>query len=233
MGLYESCPTCNGSGSLPCEECKCSNCKATGKVDAKCTACQSGKVRCDTCSGAGRLLEKKGWFSDKYKACYACSGSGMTPCRNCYGAPFVKIACSTCGGSGRNPRCSRCGTKRTLTCTTCGGAGKFEGEWIKSLRALPVDRLTFEHDRRQREVADLRRQISECKRAFDQVQRDQSEAYREAEQSGPRGIHDFYAGGYEKEANALGREIRESEARADELRAEMSAIKNVLDKKWK
>ena len=233
MSLYENCSTCQGQGSLPCDECKCSTCKATGKVDARCSRCQTGKVQCDRCEGTGKVLEKKGWFSDKYKQCYSCSGSGRVACPACYGTSSVKASCSSCGGSGRAARCSSCGGKTKVTCATCKGAGRFEGQWVKSLQSLPVDRLRFEFEKRQWESSDCKNQTSSVRRAEERLQSDQSEAYDEAASSGPRGIHDFYAGGFESESKAKYREIARLEKRVGELEAEMSAIQQVIDSKWK
>jgi len=159
MSLFENCSACKGQGSLPCE-CLCAACKATGKVPVKCSWCQSGKAKCDRCASTGRLLEKKGWFSDKYRTCPLCHGTGERLCGSCGGTTLVQGTCTSCSGSSRNARCPNCSGKGKVTCTSCKGAGRFEGQWVKSLDAMPVDRLRFEFEKRQREISNLQREIS-------------------------------------------------------------------------
>ncbi|HZT59307.1 MAG TPA: hypothetical protein VFA21_11835 [Pyrinomonadaceae bacterium] len=97
---------------------------------------------------------------------------------------------------------------------------------------FPVERLRFEYDKRQREVSNLQMQIRHIERKIDQLQEDWDEAYREAEASGPRGIHNFDAGGYQSGSQAYYDEIGDAGARIRELESEMSAIEQVLNSKW-
>lgn len=69
----ETCPTCQGKGTVTCETChgngKCWVCNGTGKIwympgDGWCAACQ-GTGECYTCGG-------KGWYT-----CGKCGGTGI------------------------------------------------------------------------------------------------------------------------------------------------------------
>lgn len=225
MSLYETCATCKGQGSLPCDQCKCPTCKAMGKMDVKCSICQSGKVKCRRCDGSGKLLEKKGFFSDKFKTCYSCGGTGKTDCETCHGTTSMKSTCSSCQGTGRNARCSTCGGKAKVTCADCKGAGRFEGQWVKSLESWPVDRLRFEFEKRQREISNLHAKISNAESEL----RSSNESYEEAYACRQP---DFDASGYNRYNTGLMNEIDSSADRIKGLQAEMNAIERVLDKKW-
>lgn len=152
MGLYENCRSCEGQGSLRCSKCICPTCKATGEVDVKCSGCQSGRVTCRRCSGSGKSLEKKGWFSDKYTNCYSCAGSGRESCGTCRGTTFVKGKCSLCGGSGRSASCSTCNGKGRVARGSCQGAGRFDitKGWSKErIKAEMQSRIADAQDQRR------------------------------------------------------------------------------------
>ena len=105
MSLYDVCSAGHSRGSLPCNECNCTACGASGKVDVKCTRCESGKVTCDYCHGSGKTedLLKSVYFFVKiitrYESCFRCGGSGRANCETCHGTSTMKGVCTRCDGS--------------------------------------------------------------------------------------------------------------------------------------
>jgi len=154
----------------------------------------------------------------------------MVPCSTCIGSRYV--ACYSCDGKGRSAHCSHCGTTQKIECRTCNASGKIESQWAKSLKDFPVDRLRFEYEKRQREVSNLQMQISHIERQVDQLQQEWNYAYEEAASSGPRGIHNFDASGYQSGQRALYDEISSLGMRRSELENEMQAIEHALNSKW-
>lgn len=227
MAAHDSCVDCKGQGYSRCEACVCTKCGLNGKV--KCSGCDNGVLPCQLCSATGQVA-KKGLIFTRQEECPSCRGAKTIPCNNCKGSRYV--TCYSCEGRGRNAQCSQCGTTQKIGCRTCNGSGKVESQWSKSLKNLPVDRLRFEHEKRQREVSTLEIQISRVQRQIDQLQQDWNDAYEEAASSGSRGIHNFDASGYQSGDRALYNEIGNLEKRRSELESEMQAIEQALNTKW-
>ena len=85
MGKFANCTSCQGKGKLQCRQCVCKRCNETGNIDAPCSKCGRGEVTCIHCSGDGKVVVKKGFFSDKLGPCRACKGSGKTKCSRAQG----------------------------------------------------------------------------------------------------------------------------------------------------
>lgn len=178
MSAYERCSECDGLGKFSCESCKCSQCSGIGKVQGPCS-CQTGRVRCSRCDGTGQIVVRKGFFSDKYGACYSCSGSRQVACPSCNGKTTVSTDCPKCSGRGRDSSCRACGGSAKIACENCSGSGRVESAWVAALRAQPPDKVRFEYDKRQNAIRSLQLQISrwavELKEDYEEVQRDRRE----------------------------------------------------------
>ena len=233
MSAYQSCVTCSGQGYFSCNDCRCLNCEGKGKI--KCSMCQSGKVGCPSCrSGrvpcascdATGLKIRKGWVfthqapcpdcrGTKSVSCHKCKGVGNLVCSLCDGAGV--LTCASCDGRGRLASCERCNGTKKVICKDCGGKGKVESEWTKSLRELPVDRLRFEIEKRQREISNLQIQVS-------RLSREEDEAY------------DDYVNGRSYGMDYTLRVARDKVHRQSEiegLESEIEAIEQVINLKWK
>ena len=163
MAVWDPCVSCSGGGSFKCKDCRCGRCEASGTIQETCPKCSgSKKTICDNCRGAGQLVEKKGWFSDTYKTCWKCRGSKQQDCV-CHSGT-VSATCPVCKGVTRNAQCSECGSTGQLKCTPCGGSGKVPGEWYRSLAAMPLEKLKFEHEKRQRNIPILEARSSAVER---------------------------------------------------------------------
>ncbi len=168
MAVYESCGSCNGARALKCSDCPCRQCKG-GRVDTTCPkCCGSAKITCQRCEGTGQVLKKKGWFSDTYDECWKCSGSRQEACSCNQGK--LSIACPSCKGLGRNAQCLKCGATGQLMCSTCKGSGRVRSEWYRSLSQMPVDRLKFEHQKRQQRISVLEMKQMGLQRQYDSIQ---------------------------------------------------------------
>ena len=91
---------------------------------------------------------------------------------------------------------------------------------------MPVDRLRFEFEKRQREISNLQGNVSNA----EQELRSSNESYEEAYACRQP---DFDASGYNRYNTGLMNEIDYAEGQIKGLREEMDAIERVLDKKWK
>ena len=160
MALYESCPSCKGRRGFDCTSCRCTCCNATGEITASCSSCQNGKLTCPRCEGSGQVIVKKGFFGDKYGTCPNCGGTRRATCSTCGGSANVKAKCHACNGTKRNHSCSQCMATGKIKCTTCNGSGNIPSEWSKSLAQMPIDRLKFEYEKRQRNISTLRTKVS-------------------------------------------------------------------------
>lgn len=218
---------CAGRGYFACEDCKCTRCNSTGKV--KCSSCDQGKLACALCSATGEI-SKKGLIFTHRKKCPECRGSGRVSCDICKGS--TQAVCSSCQGKGRNATCSRCNATRKIKCNECGGSGKVEGEWIKSLRDWPVDRLRFEHQKRQSEIPGLQLQLSRLQRQMDELQNEWGDAYNVAA-SRPGGVSNFDASGYQNGERYFDEQMASINRRLSELNEEIQAIDNAFSSKWK
>jgi hypothetical protein len=227
MAVYKRHEPCAGKGYLKCEDCKCTRCNSTGEVE--CSSCNRGKLGCAACHATGEI-SKKGLIFTRREECPRCRGIGRISCNVCKGS--TQIACSSCNGKGRNATCSRCGATQKIKCNECGGSGKVEGQWVKSIRDWPVDRLDFEHKKRQSEISRIELQLSRVQREMKELHEDWDEAYSEAA-SRPGGVERFDASGYQGGRQILGDQISSINAHLSELNEEMQALDNVLSSKWK
>jgi len=237
MTLYDACAACHGRGSLPCNECNCTACGASGKMDVKCTRCESGKVTCDYCHGSGKIedLLKSVYFFVKiiprYKPCFICDGTGSKNCETCHGTRTMKGACTRCDGSGRYANCAKCKGRRSITCPECKGAGRFESQWVKSLHSCPVDRLRFEIEKRQRKISTLQIQLSRNTREYDRLQEEWNDEYNSRRAQGRGALNDFDASGFQGGTTYLINQIQACEGEISQLESEMNAIEQVLNTK--
>ena len=215
MAVWDRCSPCNGTGSFKCKDCKCPRCEASGTIKETCPKCSgSKKVTCDKCQDEGQLLKKKGFFSDTYERCWRCSGSGQQDCA-CHSGT-VSVSCPACKGVTRNAQCSKCGSTGQLKCTACGGSGKVPSEWYRSLATMPVEKLKFEHEKRQRTIPILETTISGVRREHVELL-DQP----------------YTAEGYSDRARPLRNEMDRLSAEIGNLKMEMDAIERAMESKWK
>jgi predicted nucleic acid-binding Zn-ribbon protein len=96
------------------------------------------------------------------------------------------------------------------------------------LNDFPIDRLRFEHEKRQREISNLQMQNRHIERQIDQLQQEWNEAYEAASN-----IHTFDAGGYQSGQQAYYDEIGDANTLIRELESEIEAIEQALNSKWK
>ncbi len=228
MPAYDNCADCKGYGYFRCIACTCKSCEAGGMV--KCIHCKNGKVPCRSCGATG-FIDTKGLIFTRSEVCPDCRRSKTVACSVCTASQ--SMTCTSCKGSGRNAQCSKCSGTQKVTCHTCNGSGKVVSQWAKSLNDFPVDRLRFEHEKRQREISNLQMQISRVQRQVDQLQQDWNDAYEKAASGGSRGIHNFDAGGYQSGQQAYYDEIGNMHGRISECESEMQAIEQALNSKWK
>lgn len=251
MGVYESCTSCNGTGYFECNACLCQTCESKGKI--KCSNCQSGKVSCSSCSGGkvpctqcnatGEKI-RKGWIFTHRDVCLLCGGAKNILCQKCKGSASAAcslcdgsgaIMCSSCQGKGRLAKCEQCSGTQKLPCQACDQQGKVEGQWIKSMRELPVERLRFEHEKRQSELGRLQIQASRLESEYDQIQQDWEQSLQDLQDRyGARaGINMFDATGFQRASTRTMEEMSEANSRMYKLQDEMNAIEQILDYKWK
>lgn len=77
---------------------KCMKCGGAGKKDLRCYVC-SGKGKCPTCRGSGRLVSMGFNRPKGTKPCHRCRGGGKCP--KCGGAGSSKAKCGSCAGTGK------------------------------------------------------------------------------------------------------------------------------------
>jgi hypothetical protein len=226
MSVYDSCSTCNGRGGFDCTNCLCSRCGGRGVLLVECTRCESGNIVCARCEGRGDVVVKKGLFSDKYGTCPTCNGMRRIKCGTCKGSAQVESTCSACQGRKRNSSCTTCnGTGRT-NCQTCSGSGRVPSAWSRSLSELPVERLRFEYEKRQRKLTTLQVKISGLNSEYERAVAAQEEEYqrhvrnRSLSSYDPPGTVDY-----------LIRELMGAEGEVGSLEAELSMIDRALNGK--
>jgi hypothetical protein len=232
MGVYESCTSCTGKGYFECNACLCPACESRGKI--KCSNCQSGKVSCSSCSGGkipctycnatGEKI-RKGWVFTHHEVCLLCRGAKEILCQKCKGSASTVcslcdgsgvLMCSSCQGKRRLAKCDQCSGTQKLPCQACNQRGKVEGQWLKSLGSLPVDRLRFEHEKRQREISNLQIQVN-------RLSREEDEAYDEyvngVSYSMDRTLH-------------IANEKVKRQSEISDLEVEIEALERVINLKW-
>lgn len=234
------CPSCDGKGSFPCTDCACRGCQGSGQIKVACTVCQSGKISCQRCGATGQVVVKRTWFSEKYGTCSSCMGTGTLKCSQCGGKAVISQTCSVCSGKGSQSSCGRCHGTRKYGCSKCVGSGRIVSDWFKSLDQLPIERLKFEYEKRQREVASAERKVGSFQTQISRISHELDEMYEWYERdclerpgaynaagTEPAGLHDF-----PREINRLQGEISDKEAQIRDLEDEMGAIEEVMDRKW-
>jgi RecJ-like exonuclease len=199
-------------------EVKCSNCQS-GKVS--CSICIGGKAPCTHCNATGEII-RKGWIFTHRDICLLCGGARNILCQKCKGSTSTAcslckgtgaVMCSSCQGKGRLAKCDQCSGTQKVPCQDCNQQGKVEGQWIKSLSSLPVDRL---HEKRQREISNIHMEISRLAQLEDTIYQDVIRGHGGAEQGAE----------VSRQQGVLRRSI-------GELQSEMKAIEQVLESKWK
>lgn len=122
--VYQSCRTCNGTGSV-WKNVSCLVCNNTGEI--QCLRCRgAGKSLCKNCNGEGRFICRN-CSGSKYFVCSNCGGHRYFLCQSCNGAGNVVDRsgvhkCYSCAGNGSTP-CYACGQKGWTPCYTCGQTG--------------------------------------------------------------------------------------------------------------
>lgn len=222
MAHYVKCPSCNGYGYFSCNDCQCKRCKSKGKIN--CSNCTGGYIPCEFCDSTGQIAKKLLFFTN-YEPCPECNGAKKLTCPVCKGSDLV--ICPECKGTGRVPSCATCGGSGKIECSKCAGTGKIESAWYKSLNNLPVERLRFEYEKRQREIQQLQIKISRRSRELD----DMYEEYERDRNANPY-LYD-HPGAYPGGLDSIPREISQLEENIGKLEDEMEAIDEVLNTKWK
>ena len=159
MSLYVDCQSCRGKGYCECDACICKTCQRTTRVE--CAKCKKGNVPCTACASTGKVAKKVLIFT-RQEQCAACSGVGRIPCATCNGSGSV--ICPGCNGKGRSSSCSKCNGARKTTCQHCKGVGNFEGEWLKSIKQMSVEKLRFEYEKKRFELTDLQNRFARLDR---------------------------------------------------------------------
>jgi chromosome segregation ATPase len=96
---------------------------------------------------------------------------------------------------------------------------------------FPVDRLRFEYEKRERELSRLQMELSDLRREEAQINNDWEEASSNLRSSAD--YRNFDAGGYQSGLQHVSNQMSDVYGRMNELKAEMSAIEQALNAKWK
>ena len=94
---------------------------------------------------------------------------------------------------------------------------------------MPIDRLKFEYEKRQRSVSTLRMKASSLNRDYEQSERECDEYQEERRSHGER--HPDLIG--ENYRNRLIGEMGSCESQISEMESEMVAIEKVMESSWK
>ena len=89
---------------------------------------------------------------------------------------------------------------------------------------MPVDKLRFEFEKRQREISNLQRDISIAEQELEEINEAQQDAYAQRQS-------DYSAAGFNQASSNRMSGIMYTEEKIKALQAEMNAIERVLDKK--
>jgi len=231
MSRFSPCSSCHGKGKFDCQDCLCASCGASGQIMMRCGNCDSGgTVMCEPCSGSGRILIKKGLFSDKYGEHPLCSGSGRIRCRTCNGSGQVMATCSACNGKRRKSTCQRCGATGTYACIACNASGLLVSEWFKSLAKLPTERLRFEYDKRQNQIIGNRQKIGIIQTKIARISAEYEQMYAdyEADRRARPYLYDE-AGCYPGGLDSMPREMSRLESEASGIESDIGEIESDLD----
>lgn len=229
MSKFSSCPSCHGKGKFDCQDCLCGTCGASGQVKVTCTNCTSGTLTCTACSGTGRVVVKKGWFSDEYGSHSSCSGSGRIRCSACNGSAQVLAPCSTCKGRRRRSTCLKCGATGAYACPACNASGRVVSEWFKSLAKMPSERLRFEYDKRQNQIIGNRQKISIIQTKITRISAEYEQMYADydADRRARPYLYDE-AGTWPSGLDSLPREMNQLESEASGIESDISNIESEL-----
>jgi DnaJ-class molecular chaperone len=82
----------------------CYVCQGKGDIVQRCHKCFGReKIKCETCSGEGVVIEKDHFGQKNYHSCTVCQGKGVQLCPVCEGKGSLSSDCRSCGGSGQLP----------------------------------------------------------------------------------------------------------------------------------
>jgi predicted nucleic acid-binding Zn-ribbon protein len=94
---------------------------------------------------------------------------------------------------------------------------------------MPVEKLKFEYEKRQRNISTLQMKASSLTRDYEQSERECDEYQEEQRSHGER--HPEAIGGDYR--NRLAGEIMSAQSQISDFEAEMNAIEKVVDANWK
>ena len=104
---------------------------------------------------------------------------------------------------------------------------------------MPVDRLRFEHEKREREISSIQRENHSTQIEISRLSREANEMYNWAEQERMRNPDAYNEAGSLADGSDLARyatqsaqKIRDREGTIRELGDEIAAIHEVLNAKW-
>jgi chromosome segregation ATPase len=102
---------------------------------------------------------------------------------------------------------------------------------MDNFNVFPVDRLRFEYEKRERELSRLQMELSDLKREEAQINNDWEEASSQLVTSAD--YRNFDAGGFQSGLQHISNQKSDVYGRMKELEAEMKAIEQALNAKWK
>lgn len=102
---------------------------------------------------------------------------------------------------------------------------------MQNFSDFPVDRLRFEYEKRERELSRLQMELSDLRREEAQINDDWNEASNNL--GSATDYRNFDAGGYQSGLEHVSNQISNVHERTNELKAEMRAIEQALNAKWK
>ena len=129
---------------------KCMKCGGAGKKDLRCYVC-SGKGKCPTCRGSGRLVSMGFNRPNGTKPCHRCRGGGKCP--KCRGAGSTKAKCGSCAGTGKVFRESVAERVFRDTCIAIADRTAAEARAKAEAAARERKRIKEEERKRNRMVA--------------------------------------------------------------------------------
>jgi chromosome segregation ATPase len=98
---------------------------------------------------------------------------------------------------------------------------------------MPIDKLKFEYEKRQRKISTLQIQLSRNTQEYDQLQEDWNDEYNSRRSQGRGALNDFDASGFQGGSNHLMSQISACEGEIRQLEAEMTAIEEAMETNWK
>jgi predicted nucleic acid-binding Zn-ribbon protein len=98
---------------------------------------------------------------------------------------------------------------------------------------MPIEKLKFEYEKRQRKISTLQIQISRNTQEYDQLQQEWNDEYNSRRAQGRGALQDFDAGGFQGGSNHLMGQISACGGEINQLESEMSAIEKAMESSWK